>query len=218
MASEHEALHSGLGIIHTALRRSLASIVRTAEAPIADADRAGFAEFAERFARFLHVHHDGEEEIVFPALAKASPDAKTLVDGWKQDHATLIPKLRALESATADFARTGAREPLAAAAKAVNDFLLPHLDAEEAALGEKELAKFLRADEATALSTASSKHGQKVGGPSVLMLLLHSLTNEEQRAHFSAMPWFVRKILVGQIWSRGFRRCLKYAHNPTVAL
>jgi hemerythrin-like domain-containing protein len=218
-SSEHELLQHGLNVVHLALRRSLASIVRTAEAPISDADRAAFVEFTERFARFLHVHHDGEEEIVFPMLGRpSSPDAKKLVDGWKEDHATLIPKLRAMESACADFARGGAREPLAQAAKAVQDFLVPHLDAEERALDTATLAKLLTSEEATALALAASKHGQRVGGSVVLMLLLHSLTDEEQRSHFSAMPWFVRKVLVGQVWKRGFRRCVKYAHNPAIVI
>jgi hemerythrin-like domain-containing protein len=209
----------GLEVIHTALRRSLATIVQTAEGPIADADRAAFVEFTERFTKFLHVHHDGEEEIVFPALGKpSSPEAKELVDGWKGDHATLIPKLRAMDSACADFARGGAREPLAQAAKAVQDFLVPHLDAEERSLDANMLTKLLTAEEATALGLASSKHGQRVGGSGTLMLLLHSLTDEEQRAHFSAMPWFVRKVLIGQVWKRSFRRCLKYAHNSAIVL
>jgi hemerythrin-like domain-containing protein len=217
--SEHETLVHGLNIVHTALRRSLATIVRTAEAPISDADRPAFVEFTQRFARFLHVHHDGEEAIVFPMLGRpSSPEAKQLVDGWKGDHATLIPKLRSMESACADFARGGPREPLAQTAKAVEDFLVPHLDAEEKALDVAALSKLLTAEEATGLTDASSKHGQQVGGPRVLMLMLHSLSDEEQRSHFSAMPWFVRKILVGQVWRWGFRRCLKYAHNPTIAI
>jgi hemerythrin-like domain-containing protein len=218
-STEHEALLHGLNLVHTALRRSLATIVRTADAPIADGDRAAFVEFTERFARFLHVHHDGEEEIVFPLLGKpSSPEAKKLVDGWKEDHTTLIPKLRTMESACAEFARGGPREPLAKAAKAVQDFLVPHLDAEEGALNVATLAKLVSAEEAAGLSLASRKHGQRVGGPAVLMIFLHSLNDEEQRSHFSAMPWFVRKLLVGQIWRRGFRRCLKYAHNPSIAI
>jgi len=52
----------------------------------------------------------------------------------------------------------------------------------------------------------------------VLMLLIHALTDEEQKAHFSAMPWFVRKLLVKRIWARSFRGCLKYAHNASIAL
>jgi len=51
----------------------------------------------------------------------------------------------------------------------------------------------------------------------VMMLYLHGLTDEEQN-HFSTLPWFVRRMLIRRIWSRGFRGCLKYAHNPSITL
>ena len=58
----HELMAHGLLRIHTALRRILDTIVRVSAAPIPDGDRAGFADFCAGFTRFLHVHHDGEEE------------------------------------------------------------------------------------------------------------------------------------------------------------
>ena len=96
--------------------------------------------------------------------------------------------------------------------------MFPHLAAEESALDGAAIAKLLRADEVAALEVASSEHGQRVGGPQVLMLLVHALTDDEQKAQFAAMPWFVRKVLVKRIWARGFRGCLKYAHNPSISL
>jgi hypothetical protein len=50
------------------------------------------------------------------------------------------------------------------------------------------------------------------------MLLVHSLTDDEQKAHFGGMPWLVRKLLLKRIWAGSFRGCLKYAHNPSIAL
>jgi hemerythrin-like domain-containing protein len=55
-----------VGRIHDALRRSLDTIVRVSDGPVPESDRAGLAEFCARFTRFLHVHHDSEEEILFP--------------------------------------------------------------------------------------------------------------------------------------------------------
>src|SRR5262249_13809915 len=112
----------------------------------------------------------------------------------------------------------GSRETLHRTAREVRDVLFPHLAAEEAALDGSGLAKLLRADEVSALEVASSKHGQRVGGPRVLVLLVYSLTDDEQKAQFGAMPWLVRKVLLKRIWARGFRRSLKYAHNPSIAL
>ena len=50
------------------------------------------------------------------------------------------------------------------------------------------------------------------------MLLVYALTDEEQKAQFAGMPWLVRKLLLKRIWARSFRGCLKYAHNPSIAL
>ena len=50
-----------------------------------------------------------------------------------------------------------------------------------------------------------------------MMMYLHGLTNEEQ-THFSTLPWFVRRVLMRRVWARGFRGCLKYAHNPSIEL
>jgi len=219
----HELLAESLLRIHTALRRSLDTIVRVSAAPVPDGDRAGFAEFCSRFTRFLHVHHDGEEEIVFPKLtevaARASlPEVATDVTSWRAAHKNLLGRLSAFESATAQFRTGGSLETLHGTAVEVRDILFPHLAAEEAALNGASLAKLLRPDEVDALEVASAEHGQRVGGPAVLMVLVHALTDDEQKAQFNKMPWFVRKLLLKRVWSRSFRGCLKYAHNASIAV
>jgi hypothetical protein len=219
----HDLMAQSLNRIHTALRRSLDTIVRVSAAPLADGDRAGFAEFCGRFTRFLHVHHDGEEQIVFPKLtevaARASlPAYASDVTGWRADHEKLLGHLSAFETATAQFRSGGSQETLHRTAGEVRDVLFAHLAAEESALDGAGLAKLLRADEVLALGVASAKHGQRVGGPPVLMLVVHALTDDEQKAHFAEMPWLVRKLLLKRLWARSFHDCLKFAHNPSIAL
>jgi len=219
----HDLMAQALLRIHTALRRSLDSIVRVSAAPVPDGDRAGFAEFCSRFTRFLHVHHDGEEQIVFPKLTEAAaraslPAYASDVTSWRAAHAKLLGSLSAFEAATAQFRAGGSPGTLHRTAVEVRDILFPHLAAEESALDGAGLAKLLSDDDIHALEVASAEHGQRVGGPRVLTLLVHGLTDDEQKAHFGAMPWFVRKLLLKRIWARGFRDCLKYAHNPSIAL
>jgi hemerythrin-like domain-containing protein len=209
--------------IHTALRRSLETILRVSAAPVPEGDRADFADFCGRFTRFLHTHHDGEEQIIFPKLtevaARASlPAYASDVVGWRADHAKLLGRLSAFETATEQVRTGGSSETLHRTADEVRSVLLPHLDAEESALDGTALAKLLSADEVHALEVASSKHGQRVGGPPVLMLLVHSLTGDEQKSHFAEMPWLVRKLLLKRIWERSFRGCVKYAHHPSISL
>lgn len=209
--------------IHTALRRTLETIVRVSAAPVPEGDRADFAEFCALFTRFLHTHHDGEEKIIFPKLTEAAaraslPAYASDVVGWRADHEKLLGRLSAFETAAAQFRTGGSYETLHRTAAEVRNVLFPHLDAEESALDGTALAKLLRADEALALEVDSSKHGQRVGGPSVLMLLVHSLTDDEQKFQFAGMPWLVRKLLLKRVWARSFRGCLKYAHNPSISL
>jgi hypothetical protein len=216
-------LTDGLTRIHLALRRSLETIVRVSGQPIPARDRGDFAEFCARFARFLHIHHDGEEEIVFPKLTEAAgraslPAFADNVTTWRADHKTLLGTLSAFEAAGAELGKGGPQEPLHQAAGGLREILFPHLDAEEAALDGPAFGKLLQADEILALSKASAEHGQRVGGPAMLVMLVHALSADEQRAQFSELPWIVRKLLLKRIWARNFRGCLKYAHNPSVAL
>ncbi|HTM46721.1 MAG TPA: hemerythrin domain-containing protein [Polyangiaceae bacterium] len=213
----------GIVRIHSALRRSLNTIVRVCAEPVAPSDQAAFAEFCRRFARLLHVHHDGEEEIVFPMIAAgaaraALPNYVTHVGHWRADHEKLLGHLRELEVAAARLGEGGPREPLHQAARDLQEMMLPHLAAEEAALHDAAFKNVLTPAELAEMFAASSKHGQKNGGPSVLVLVVHALSDEEQRAHFSEMPWFVRKVLLKRIWDSGFAPCIKYAYNPSIAL
>jgi hemerythrin-like domain-containing protein len=213
----------GLARVHAVLRRSLDSIERVASEPVAEGDRAAFAEFTERFILFLEVHHDGEEEIIFPAVKTAAEKASVdgpgaSVAGWRADHEKLLTRLASLKSATAQFRGGGAVEPVREASAGVRELLIPHLDSEEATMSDVLVTKLMSMDEAQGMMMAASKHGQQHGGPRVLMLFIHSLSDDEQRAHFGKVPWFVRKILMKRIWARDFRPCLRYAHNPVFAI
>src|SRR5262245_13147926 len=96
----HDLMAQSLLRIQTALRRSLDTIVRVAAAPVPDGERGGFAEFCSRFTRFLHAHHDGEEQLVFPKLTEvaaraALPAYAADVTAWRADHAKLLAHLSA---------------------------------------------------------------------------------------------------------------------------
>src|SRR5262249_23541604 len=190
--SQHATLLHGLALVHRALRRCLETIIRVSARPIPESDRSDFAEFTGRFTKFLQTHHDGEEEVIFPALRAAGEraamaDQVAHVGEWKADHEQLLPRLRELEAGGASYRAGKSQEALAKAAAQVQSILLPHLDAEEAALSEPVLRKMMTGEQAEAISQAASKHGQRHGGPTVMMLYLHGLTDEEQK-HFSGMP------------------------------
>ncbi len=211
-----------MALVHRALRRCLDSIIRVLEHPVPERDRGDFADFIERFTKFLHSHHDGEEQVIFPSLRAAAervsmPAMLAHLNSWQAAHETLLSRLKQLEEACRSFRATGAKDGLVRSASQVKQLLFSHLDDEEAAVTEAVLPQLMSAEQAAGLSQAASKHGQQHGGPMVLMMYLHGLTNEEQ-AHFSTMPWIVRRLLVKRVWARGFRGSLKYAHNPSIAV
>ena len=220
--SQHAQLLHSLALVHRALRRSLNSIIQVSEQPVPERDRGDFADFIERFTKFLHSHHDGEEQVIFPSLRAAAErvsmgDLLAHVASWQAAHETLLSRLHQLDEACRSFRASGEQKALLRSAREVRDVLFPHLDAEEAALSEAVLLQLMSAEQAAALSQSASKHGQQHGGPMVLMMYLHGLTDEEQ-THFSTLPWFVRRVLMKRVWARGFRGSLKYAHNPSIAV
>jgi hemerythrin-like domain-containing protein len=213
--SQHAMVVNGLTLVHTAIRRSLDSVVATAQKGVPDAERAGFADFCQRLSRFIHGHHAAEEEIFFPVLDGELLGAS--VARWKREHEALLGALGDYDRDVAKLAGGGPVDAVARSAAQVRTVLFPHLDAEEAVLDEAALRKLVDGDQAMDLAMRAAKHGQKHGGPGVLMLFLHALSDEEQRSHFSRMPWFVRRVLI-PIWDRGFRACVTYAHNPSIAI
>src|SRR5262249_3241867 len=52
--SQHAQLLHSLALVHRALRRSLNSIIQVSEQPVPEHDRGDFADFIERFTKFLH--------------------------------------------------------------------------------------------------------------------------------------------------------------------
>jgi len=97
-----------------------------------------FVWYKHRFLPALLVHHDAEEEIMFPEVAKrvAVPPKATA------DHRTLVAKMREIEAIADDYLARGGEDPTPALAaetlpkireewRAFRALLLPHLEEEE---------------------------------------------------------------------------------------
>ena len=79
-------------VVHQALRDSLGSapqLVRAVDA--ADtARRAMITNLYDNILAFLHVHHEGEEKLVFPLLRDRCPDQAGLLDHMEAQHADVV--------------------------------------------------------------------------------------------------------------------------------
>jgi hemerythrin-like domain-containing protein len=123
-----------MGIVHDALRRDLR---RAREALARDPEpgrRRRLADHLGWMMHFLHAHHRGEDEGLYPMVRAANPDAAALLDAMDADHQAIHPAMDAVAAAAKHWGRTGFDEDRAttlAALDALTDVLLPHLDREE---------------------------------------------------------------------------------------
>jgi hypothetical protein len=125
--------------IHHALRRDLARVAKIAAAAGDDPARQLHAVLGwELFEKFLVVHHQAEDDVLWPALREAvaaHPDQVALADALEQEHAVIEPLLAAIDSAAIDTAITGngrGRERFADIADELAGQLTAHLAHEEA--------------------------------------------------------------------------------------
>jgi hypothetical protein len=82
---------------------------------------------------FLHAHHTGEDEGLWPLVRQQNPAAGALLDSLEADHLAISPAAAALAAAGQRYASTSADEPradLVTALDALTRVLFPHLDRE----------------------------------------------------------------------------------------
>jgi hypothetical protein len=87
--------------------------------------------------RFLDVHHEGEDALLFPILLERDPDDAARIAGIAAQHADVITALATARQAVDAFGATPGTETRQAAATALATLeagLEPHLDDEEAVI------------------------------------------------------------------------------------
>jgi Hemerythrin HHE cation binding domain len=92
--------------MHDALRRELAQVGRTAR--LRDDNPGTLLHAAlgwELFKKFLTIHHESEDEALWPPLrarVAGQPDRLALADALEAEHAVIEPLLTAIDAAAAD--------------------------------------------------------------------------------------------------------------------
>jgi hemerythrin-like domain-containing protein len=127
---------SDMYAVHQALREALdAAPAYIAKAGVDSEHVEIVASFTENVIEFLHVHHSGEDELIYPALEQRSADSRAELERVNDQHKALYAPMDAARSATAAW-RT---QPSTVNARAVIDAvgsvaetLRPHLAEEEA--------------------------------------------------------------------------------------
>jgi hypothetical protein len=97
---------SAMLTIHGALRRDLEQVARIAgRRERRDADQLRAALGWEQFKRFLTIHHQVEDDALWPVLranVAAYPDQVAVVDALEAEHALIEPLLEAVDGAAAE--------------------------------------------------------------------------------------------------------------------
>jgi hemerythrin-like domain-containing protein len=122
-----------MGIVHSALRRDLRRAQLLLEVmPAPDQDRReALADHLVWCMVFLHHHHTGEDDGLYPLVVRQNPDSAGLVSDMDREHEAIVPAIGGLEAAAREYRSGGSSAVLLEALETLCDVLLPHLAREE---------------------------------------------------------------------------------------
>jgi hemerythrin-like domain-containing protein len=121
--------------VHAALRSSICGVGTLVAGAGSDPEKVAIvASFCENVLEFLHVHHEGEDELIYPVLEARCPQHAELLVRIDAQHTLLVEPLAAARGAVTAWQKdpsSGKAEAVVNAFSAVDDKLVPHLAEEE---------------------------------------------------------------------------------------
>jgi len=125
-----------MGIVHDALRRDLqrAAAALSSRPPPHDRQRVAIAVHVRWLMDFLHAHHTGEDQGLWPMVRAHNPAASDMLDQMDADHTRIGPQIDRVAAAAATYQTDtsgAARDALATAVEVLRSVLDPHLQREE---------------------------------------------------------------------------------------
>lgn len=121
-------------IIHHGLRRDLDRMSTVLHDDMPTDQRLALCDHIVWMLDYLHQHHVGEDEGVWPLTLSKRPDLQPLMDEMETEHEALSASSDGLRTSANRYRTDGsdeARQALAAAVQQMKDTTLPHLDHEE---------------------------------------------------------------------------------------
>lgn len=121
--------------VHAALRSSFESADALVAGAGSDRDKVAIVtSFYENVLEFLHVHHEGEDELIYPVLEERCPEHLELLANIDAQHTTLNEPMTAARAAIIawqDDPNSANGDAVVRTLLTVDETLLPHLAAEE---------------------------------------------------------------------------------------
>ena len=183
-------------LVHRVFRREL-GLAPTLVAAVAPHDRRAAARIGAHL-RFvldgLHVHHCGEDELLWPLLAERAAAEGGLVDGMQSQHAALAAHIDRVQSVLLRWQTTAqptAGAELVAALRPLHELLVAHLDEEEQRI-LPAVAAWITADEWGRLARHGFAHMPKRALFRQLGAILEDADDVERRDFLATVPPPVR--------------------------
>jgi hemerythrin-like domain-containing protein len=121
--------------VHQALLGSLDAAPSLIGKAADDPERVGvIGSFYDNVLEFLHVHHAGEDELIYPRLEERCVESKSVLEQIDQQHTLLYGPMDAAWAAVADWRASPSTETGRSARDAIAEvveLLRPHLGDEE---------------------------------------------------------------------------------------
>jgi hemerythrin-like domain-containing protein len=211
-----------MGVVHNALRRDLRRLDTTlsAASAITPRRRQALSMHVEWMMDFLHHHHHGEDEGLWPLVRGRTLEGDALLDRMETDHADIAPAMEQVLTAARRFRSDPADEArieVLGSLRRLCDVLLPHLRREE------EEAMPLVEATVTDAQWNTWDHKHNVKGKTLPQLgregrwLMDSLDPPRYQVLVHLVPPPARLIIV-KGFARSYRRACVLRWGPDVAV
>ena len=168
-------------LIHRVLRREIGQLPRLIRAAAGDRARSKIiGAHAREMLSFLHTHHTGEDELLFPLLRERAALEPELIERMDAQHAQVDDAVTAINAESPTWtasADAAAGERIAARIDAMMPTLIEHL-AEE----EQEILPIVSATLTQSEWDALGKHGMSAIPLTRRLVILGHITEETEAA------------------------------------
>jgi hemerythrin-like domain-containing protein len=199
-------------VVHRVFRRELTLLPRLVrDVREGDTDRAALVGGHLRLVLDgLHMHHTGEDEVLWPRLLERAAPSAELVRTMQAQHDRVDEHLDRLDPLLQEWMRTAAvlrGEQVARVTDELQDSLLEHLDLEE-----REILPLVSQHISVAEWNSLGEHGRKAISPKLMPLLFGSVLEDadpqERAMMLSPLPSPVRLLM--RTWgARHYRRYIR---------
>jgi len=202
----HQTETGDMRLVHKALLAAFDAADALVEAAGSDAERvATVATFFDNVLEFLHVHHEGEDELLYPKIVERCTEHSSLLEQIDKEHALLLEPMAVARGAITAWEAAPTPDTAAVVATSldiVEGTLRPHLRVEEE-LVLPIASAFITQEEWGELPAHSmqSFSGDKVWMP--IGLIVDQMSGEQRDAFLSGMPEPMHQVWEQQ-WSPAF--------------